>query len=211
MAEEKHHQIADKLDSVSIIISEKKPTTVSEHMLQCIEQVQAQEHKSKVHTHFEIAFLELVLANHAQPKLQHLFLARRKQFLSDSVIANFSTAIYFLKYNSKYAALDFHDRERALLAHKKSEEEKDKKTVTAIITQTSRRGGHGRGRGRGRGRRQQQQHYYQSQDYQSYNNYYGQQQYQEPPRQGGHQQQMFSPMKTRGGQRFGYDNGRGGR
>ena len=61
--------------------------------------------------------------------------------------------IYFLRHNAKYGVLDPHDRERALLAHKKAEDDQHRQTVTAVIqpVRTGRRGRSRRGRGSGRG------------------------------------------------------------
>lgn len=154
--------IQDSVESVEITAPKFTPKTVSEFLLACIEQVDAADHKTNKAQHYEQAFLKLVLANHDKPRLILLFLRRRDQFLSDTIIADVKTAIYFLRHNAKYGVLDPHDRERALLAHKKAEDDQHRQTVTAVIqpVRTGRRGRSRRGRGNGRGSYQRGPSYY---------------------------------------------------
>jgi hypothetical protein len=85
---------------------------------------------------------------------------RRQQLIQDSIIADFPTALHFLRYNDKFAALDPHDREQKLIAHKKAEDDKNKQVVTAII-QPAPRSGRGRSSrgGRSSGRPAWQDHH----------------------------------------------------
>jgi hypothetical protein len=188
---------------VQIIRPADPPTTISQHLLATAEMVAAEEHKTKVPSHHEIAFLELVLANQANPQIVMAMLRRRQQFLKDSLVADFPTALFFLTHNDKYAALDAHDREQKLVAHKKStDEEKTKKhIVTAVIQQPQRqpqRGHPGRwSRGRGR-----QQGYYPQQ---SSDTYYPQQQFQQfqvPQPAYHHGPPPQTPSHTRSGRGF---------
>ena len=209
MAEGKHQPLADVVDEVTIKIPTSQPKTVSEHLYAAFEAVDAAGHKTNKAQHYEIAFLELTLANKGSPELVFLFLQRRLIFLQDVVTADNKTALYFLRHNAKYAALDQHDRERALLAHKQAEDAKGRPTVTAVI-QTARpgravRGGHGRG-GRGRSFPSPQWH-------QQQQPFYGQAQHepewQERAGRGHGGAPMMSPMRTRGGRGFGYGYGHG--
>ena len=131
-----HQPLADVIESVTIKVPTTKPNTVSEHLLASFEAVEAAGHKTNKAQHYEIAFLELTLANKDSAELVALFLQRRLVFLQDVVTADNKTALYFLKHNAKYAALDPHDRERALLAHKQAEDAKGRQTVTAVIQTT---------------------------------------------------------------------------
>ena len=138
---------------------------------------------------------------------------RRRQFISDSVIANFPTAIYFLKHNDVYSSLSAHDRERALLKYKQEQDDQSKQTVTAIIQPPPQRGRQGRGRGRRRNPTYQPQYHY----HPSQQGSYYQLDYQ-PAQRGrgrggrargrGHQQQtpFMSPQHTRSYSRYGSDS-----
>lgn len=204
--EGKHQALADVLDSVTIVVPSNQPRTVSEHMLAAFESVEGAEHKTNKAQQFEIAFLELTLANKDHPELVALFLQRRLLFLQDVITAGNKTALYFLRHNAKYAGLDPHDRERALLAHKQAEDAKGKPTVTAVVQAAPParrgRGGHGRGGG----------HFFSSPRWHQ-QPFYGQAQHepewQEPAGRGHGGPPMMSPMRTRGGRGFGYGYGHG--
>jgi hypothetical protein len=127
--------LADSFEAMELVQPVDTPTTISEHLLAALKTVQAVGHTSKQASHYELAFLDFVSANGTKLDVVMAILARRRQFVSDAVVADFATAIYFLEHNGKYIALDKHDRDQALLLYKKSQEDKSLKTVTAIIQQ----------------------------------------------------------------------------
>ena len=63
MAEIKHQAIADGVDQVVIKVPTNQPKTVSEQMLVVFEAVEDADHKANKAQRYEIAFLELTLAN----------------------------------------------------------------------------------------------------------------------------------------------------
>ena len=87
--EAKYQPLADVIDSVEIKVPATQPKTVSEHLLAAFEAVEAAGHKTNKAQHYEIAFLELTLAN----QLVALFIQRRLIFLQDVVTADNKTAL----------------------------------------------------------------------------------------------------------------------
>ena len=91
--EAKYQPLADVIDSVEIKVPATQPKTVSEHLLAAFEAVEAAGHKTNKAQHYEIAFLELTLANKESAALVALFIQRRLIFLQDVVTADNKTAL----------------------------------------------------------------------------------------------------------------------
>ena len=164
--------IPNSIAGEQIIVTVTPITTISQHLLHAIETVKAQNHTTKQATRYEQAFLKIVRDQTSLP-LIHALLARRDQFLSDSLTADTATAIHFLQHNDTYSALSHLERERALLTYQKAEATKDQKPVLAILQQAPPSRGRPGGRGGRGGGYQNQNRYNNNNNNYNYNPNYG--------------------------------------